>query len=71
MTTLIHRCLQAHHDSVGLEAYGVLSTRGARAVIEHIAAELNHAGHQDAARWLLSQLRAEVIPLRPDQGGAA
>ena len=71
MTTLINRSQQAHHDAVGLEVYGVLSTRGTRAVLEHLAAELNHAGHPDAAGWLLSQLTADVIPLRPTPGDAA
>ncbi|NCA23933.1 MAG: hypothetical protein EBS91_04850 [Betaproteobacteria bacterium] len=36
-----------------------------RAMLEHLAAELTVAGHQDAAGWLLGQLCAEVIPLRP------
>jgi len=38
---------------------------GTRAVIEHLAAELTYLGHHDAARCLLGQLQAEVIPLRP------
>jgi hypothetical protein len=36
-----------------------------------LAAALNHAGHRDAAGWLLGQLTAEVIQLRPERGGAA
>jgi len=61
--TLISRCQQAHHEAVQWEY--VTSTIGTRAILEHLAAELNHAGHRDAAGWLLSQLSAEVIPLRP------
>jgi hypothetical protein len=67
--TLIARCQQAHHEAVGWEY--ATSTTGTRAVIEHLAAELTVAGHRSAAAWLLSQLQAEVIPLRPDSGGAA
>ena len=59
--TLINRCRQAHIDASGFDAIPT----GTRAVIEHLAAELVVAGHQDAAGWLLSQLTAEVIPLRP------
>lgn len=44
---------------------------GTRAVIEHLAAELTVLGHHDAARCLLGQLVAEVIPLRPDTPGDA
>ena len=61
--TLIGRCKVAHNDAVSWEY--VASTIGTRAVIEHLAAEINHAGHSDAAAWLLSQLTAEVIELRP------
>ncbi|MEN6305940.1 MAG: hypothetical protein ABFD96_24655 [Armatimonadia bacterium] len=47
--------------------------QGIRAVIEHLAAEMVVANNRnpdrlsahDAAQWLLSQLTAEVIPLRP------
>ena len=67
--TLINRCQQAHNDAVHWEY--VTSTIGTRATIEHIAAELTVAGHHDAAGWLLGQLTAEVIPLRPQRGGAA
>lgn len=67
--TLITRCQVAHSEAVNWEY--VVSTIGTRAVIEHLAAELTVAGHQDAAAWVLGQLRAEVIPLRPDRGGAA
>jgi hypothetical protein len=38
---------------------------GTRAVIEHLAAELTIAGHRDAAGWLMGQLSAQVIELRP------
>jgi hypothetical protein len=73
--TLLGRCVQAWADEHSLVPMTVerrrLCARGTRAVIEHIAAELTFAGHQDAAGWLLSQLTAEVIPLRPDRGGAA
>ena len=70
MTPLLDRCQQAHHEAVGHEY--VTSPRGTRATIEHLAAELVVAGHPDAARWLLSQLTAEVIPFRrPEPEGAA
>ena len=69
MTTLIQRCQQAHHEAVSHEY--TTSPRGTRAVIEHLAAELNYASYPDAADWLLSQLVAEVIPLRPEPEGAA
>jgi hypothetical protein len=36
-----------------------------RDLLRYLAAELNHAGHRAAAGWLLSQLGAEVIELRP------
>ena len=42
-----------------------------REMLRLLAAELVVAGHRDAARWLLSQLVAEVIPLRPEPEGAA
>jgi len=61
--TLITRCQQAHHEAVSWEY--LTSDTGTRAVIEHLAAELSLAGHRSAASWLLSQLRAEVIPLHP------
>jgi hypothetical protein len=38
---------------------------GTRATLEYLAAELTIAGHRDAAGWLLGQLTAEVIELRP------
>jgi hypothetical protein len=68
--TLISRCMVAYTD----DAPGCVCNRaGTRAVIEHIAAELVVANQRnpgrlsahDAAQWLLSQLSAEVIPLRP------
>ena len=60
--TLIGRCMQAYTD----DAPGCVCNRaGTRAVIEHLAAELTVAGHQSAAAWVMGQLRAEVIPLRP------
>jgi hypothetical protein len=61
--TLTGRCMQAHHEAVGWEY--VTSPAGIRAVIEHLAAELTVTGHHDAARSLLAQLNAQVIPLRP------
>jgi hypothetical protein len=67
--TLLGRCKVAHNDAVQWEY--VTSTIGTRAILEHLAAELTVAGHQDAAGWLLSQLTAEVIELRPERGGAA
>jgi hypothetical protein len=67
--TLISRCQQAHHEAVQWEY--VTSTIGTRAILEHLAAELTVAGHQSAAAWVLGQLSAEVIELRPDRGGAA
>jgi hypothetical protein len=67
--TLTTRCQVAHSEAVNWEC--VVSTIGTRAVIEHLAAELTFAGHQAAAQWLLDQLTAQVIELRPDQGGAA
>lgn len=60
--TLIGRCMVAYTD----DAPGCVCNRLAiRAVIEHLAAELTVAGHQSAAAWVLNQLQAEVIPLRP------
>lgn len=68
--TLIQRLQHAHHEAVNWEY--TTSPRGTRAVIEHLAAELSVMGHQGAARCLLSQLSAEVIPLRRDgTGGVA
>ena len=69
MTTLIARCMDAYETAAG----PTLRPLGIRAVIEHLAAELTLLGHHDAARCLLSQLTAEVIPFRrPDgPGGAA
>jgi len=61
--TLIIRCQQAHHEAVNWDY--VTSETGTRAMLEHLAAELSHAGHQSAAAWVLGQLRAQVIPLRP------
>ena len=61
--TLISRCQFAHHEAVNWEY--TTSHVGTRAVIEHLAAELTVAGHRSAAAWLLSQLSAEVIQLRP------
>jgi hypothetical protein len=60
--TLIGRCMQAYCD----DAPGCVCNRaGTRATLEHLAAELTVAGHQSAAAWVMGQLRAEVIPLRP------
>ena len=61
--TLIGRCMVAHHEAVGWEY--CTSTIGTRATLEHLAAELTVAGHQSAAAWVMGQLRAEVIELRP------
>jgi hypothetical protein len=52
---------------------------GTRAVIEHLAAELvvlnnrspGRLSAHDAAQWLLDQLKAEVIELRPRTPGDA
>ncbi len=68
-TTLIHRCRHAYAD--GASTSSIVDRDGIRATLEHVAAELNLAGHRDAAGWLLGQLHAEVIPLRPEMGGAA
>ena len=66
--TLISRCMVAYSDA----APNHLCNRdGIRAVIEHLAAELVVAGHLNAAGWLLNQVQAQVIELRPDRGGAA
>ncbi|MFZ9061717.1 MAG: hypothetical protein ACO218_10910 [Steroidobacteraceae bacterium] len=60
--TLTGRCMVAYTDA----APGAVCNRLAiRAVIEHLAAELTLLGHHDAARSLLAQLNAQVIPLRP------
>jgi rubrerythrin len=59
--TLTGRCLVAFYEAQSSR----MPSAGTRAVIEHIAAELTLLGHHDAARCLLSQLTAEVIPLRP------
>ena len=60
--TLTGRCMVAYTEA----APGAVCNRlGTRAVIEHLAAELTVLGHHDAARSLLSQLNAQVIPLRP------
>lgn len=67
--TLLGRCVQAwadEHATLTITAdQRRLLGRGTRAILEHLAAELNHAGHHDAAGWLLGQLTAEVIQLRP------
>jgi len=62
-TTLISRCQQAHHEAVRYEY--ATSHDGTRAMLEYLAAELTVAGHQSAAAWVLKQLVAEVIELRP------
>jgi hypothetical protein len=71
--TLLGRCTVAYTEAFDATTrhYTMRSRDGIRAVIEHLAAELTVAGHRSAAAWLLSQLQAEVIPLRPDSGGAA
>ena len=59
--TLTGRCMQAYTDA----APSCVPHRvGVRGVIEHLAAELTVLGHTDAARSLLAQLNAQVIPLR-------
>ena len=75
--TLLGRCTVAYDEAVNALDYPQHTTRsrqaGIRAVIEHLAAELVVANNRnpdrlsahDAAQWLLSQLTAEVIPLRP------
>jgi hypothetical protein len=73
--TLLDRCIEAWADE---HAFTVLTVerrrligRGIRAVIIHLAAELTIAGEHDAARLLLVQLAAQVIPLRPEPDDAA
>jgi hypothetical protein len=59
--TLTGRCMVAYSDS----APGSVCNRlGIRAVLEHVAAELVVTGHHDAARCLLAQLQATVVPFR-------
>jgi hypothetical protein len=67
--TLLTRCQLAHHEAVHWEY--TTSRVGTRATLEHLAAELTVAGHQDAAQWLLGQLTAQVIELRPRTPGDA
>ena len=67
MSTLLSRCSHAYVDGCGF----LPIEPGIRGVIEHLSAELVIAGHSDAAGWLLSQLQAEVIQLRPEPEGAA
>ena len=71
--TLLGRCCVAYTEAFDATTrhYTMRSRDGTRATIEHLAAELTIAGHRDAAGWLLGQLTAEVIELRPDRGGAA
>jgi hypothetical protein len=68
-TSLINRCRQAYEEGTHYRPLG--DSRGIRSVIEYLAAELVVLNHSDAANALLKQLTAEVIPLRPDRGGAA
>ena len=68
MTTLPSR-LNAHYLRAARDGQDCEDCT--REMLRLLAAELNHAGHPDAAGWLLSQLVAEVIPLRPPAGGAA
>jgi hypothetical protein len=73
--TLIGRCTVAYTEAFDATTrhYTMRSRDGVRAVIEHLAAELVVANNRnpgrlsahDAAQWLLSQLQAEVIELRP------
>lgn len=67
--TLTDRCVQAwakEHIRVALtiERRRLLE-RGIRTVLEHLAAELMAADHEAAARWLMAELSAQVIELRP------
>jgi hypothetical protein len=62
--TLINRCQLAYAEGAINSASGA-NRQGIRAVIEHLAAELVVLNQYEAARCLLSQLSAEVIPLRP------
>jgi hypothetical protein len=68
MTTLPTRC-STHYLTTARDGQG--HDECIRDLLRYLAAELNHAGHQDAAGWLLSQLNAEVIPLRPRTPGDA
>ena len=66
--TLTGRCMQAYTDA----APSTLCNRqGIRGVIEHLAAELTVLGHTDAARSLLAQLNAQVLPFKRKPDGAA
>jgi hypothetical protein len=72
--TLLGRCCVAYTEAFDATTrhYTMRSRDGTRATIEHLAAELTIAGHRDAAGWLMGQLTAEVIELRPrTPGGAA
>jgi hypothetical protein len=75
--SLLGRCTVAYAETVDALDYPQHTTRsrqaGTRAVIEHLAAELvvlnnrstGRLSAHDAAQWLLDQLKAEVIELRP------
>jgi hypothetical protein len=64
--TLTGRCVVAYEEALNTISVNSIRRRdGIRAVIEHLAAELTILGHADAARSLLAQLNAQVIPLRP------
>jgi hypothetical protein len=65
--TLPGRCIAAYVDATGFDPM----PHGIHAVLEHLAAELVLLDHPDAARTLLGQLKGQVIPLRPERGGAA
>jgi hypothetical protein len=68
-STLLARCYKAHGTAA---PWRYVSLVGVNAVVGQIAAELNAAGHRDAARFLLEQLSPKVVQLRPPgDGGAA
>jgi hypothetical protein len=73
--TLVGRCVQVWADEHSLVPMTMerrqLCARGVRAVIEHLAAELTLLGHTDAARSLLAQLQATVVPFRRGPEDAA
>jgi hypothetical protein len=66
--TLTGRCMVAYTDAAPST---VCNRFGIRGVIEHLAAELTLLGHTDAARCLLAQLQATVVPFRRGPEDAA
>jgi hypothetical protein len=65
-STLLARCYKAHGTAA---PWRDVSLVGVKAVVKQIAAELNGAGHRDAARFLLEQLSPKVVPLHPPGDG--